>query len=494
MPQCYLGERIKQIYLGEDIKRVYIGRDLVFSRSQTVTYYIDTNVSFTKEVDYGEHCFNKDNFSIDGVIPEKENCEFIGWVENINNVPNADTYINIDDVKNDYVLQEKLMGEESVKLYAIFTKPVTATFKRYYNTKPENSITKYLYYNNGKISAPSFTAPNTVDSGAGITYNGWTWIGWSASDNTAGNADKAFDNGSPILGSSNTSKLYNNAIFYGLYKQGINQIFTGAKNTSESSKTVYRLMNAYNTDNIINPSITFPAAIDYSNTNWVFRGWSVANDEAGNANIQNKSSITVSSNNVFYALYYKIATISYNSNGGTGTTNSRTKTINWSSSGNYANNNITLSSCGFTRSDYKFINWRMGSVNGTAYTVGSSATITDDTIFYAYWIAKTITKSLFVNHWSGGEDDEEEATVDLTYYTKYDIMYDSDVNSSNYLEGTAYFYLDGAQVAKMSTNLTSKNTIHSDNIPVAARRPGVKIKMRVSGGALHNSECWFIFY
>ena len=51
------------------------------------------------------------------------------------------------------------------------------------------------------------------------------------------------------------------------------------------------------------------------------------------------------------------------------------------------NPSFTLRSNGFTRTNYKFVNWRMGSASGTAYNTGSSVTLSSNTTFYAYWQA-----------------------------------------------------------------------------------------------------------
>lgn len=297
MPECYLGTRIKQIYLGEDIKRGYIGSKLFFSSSQKVTYYVDKNKIYEDEINYGEPCFASasQNFKPNKFTPTKEGYTFIGWVENIDDVPNADN-VNIEYVKNNYVLQEKRMSTEPIKLYALFTKQITATFKRYYNTKKTKEIVKNLYYNNNNVSAPSFKTPDTVNNGGGKDYNGWTWRGWSSSGNTAKNAEAKYQNNQSI------GKLYDNAIYYGLYAKYVTVYYDGnyptGGNTNGFGDNVY--LNAYNPNDVL--GITFKLEnCGFVKQNYTFVSWAVGS--ANGTQYMVGKEFTITDSIIFWAVW-----------------------------------------------------------------------------------------------------------------------------------------------------------------------------------------------
>lgn len=340
MPQCYLGQRIKQIYLGEDIKRAYVGSELFFSRSQKVTYYVDTNKTYEDEIDYGEPCFASasNNFKPNKFTPTKEGYTFVGWVENINDVPNADN-VTIENVKTNYVLQEKLIGEEPINLYAVFAKSVTATFKRYYSTKPETKVVKYLYYNNDNKSKPTFYAPATVNEGDGTNYNDWFWRGWSNNNDTKPNAQKFYDNNEHRY----IGKMDSDAIFYGLYEKTVTLSYNGNGGTgSTPSKNGTIYCNAYDTNNVLGATLTLEtnrfAKTAYSFSKWALEKVSGTQYSAG-------TSVTIKKNTTCYAIW--TANSSYDM---LGSSSSPTQLIDWGNGGAKYNKDIaTIDLSGYSQ-------------------------------------------------------------------------------------------------------------------------------------------------
>ena len=69
-------------------------------------------------------------------------------------------------------------------------------------------------------------------------------------------------------------------------------------------------------------------------------------------------------------------TVQYNSNGGSGTIASDTKTYNVA---------LTLPSSGFTKTGYHMTGWRKDSTSGEGYALGGSYTGNADATFYAAW-------------------------------------------------------------------------------------------------------------
>lgn len=75
-------------------------------------------------------------------------------------------------------------------------------------------------------------------------------------------------------------------------------------------------------------------------------------------------------------------TVSYNANGGTGTTSSQSSLA--------PNSSVTLSACGFEKAGYHFAGWNTAANgSGAPYAAGSSYTVIADLTLYAQWV-KTI--------------------------------------------------------------------------------------------------------
>lgn len=115
MAKIYAGGAIKKIYADGMIRKVYahygLGEiALVFSSSISVTYVVNTGVSYTEEVEYGASCLSPSSF-----VPSKDGYKFIGWAETIGGS----------------VLKSKTAGTEPITLYAVFI-PNTITIN-YYN-------------------------------------------------------------------------------------------------------------------------------------------------------------------------------------------------------------------------------------------------------------------------------------------------------------------------------------------------------------------------
>lgn len=122
------------------------------------------------------------------------------------------------------------------------------------------------------------------------------------------------------------------------------------------------------------------------------------------------SDVAATEATTLYAVFSKTVTVSYNANGGSGTTSSSSGTMYYNN-GNTVGATISLRSNGFSRTNYTFQKWASGSASGTQYSVGASVTLTADTKFYAVWKVVsayyTTTNSSF--SLSG------EGTIPLTY-------------------------------------------------------------------------------
>ena len=122
--------------------------------------------------------------------------------------------------------------------------------------------------------------------------------------------------------------------------------------------------------------ITLPNRNGFSRNGYTFGGWNTNSSGTG-TNYSAGSSYTVSGNITLYAMWY--CTVTYNINGGSGTTPGA-QTAN-------AGSSITLhTGSGLSRSGYTFGGWNTNtSGTGTNYSAGSSYNVTGNTTLYAKW-------------------------------------------------------------------------------------------------------------
>ena len=114
-------------------------------------------------------------------------------------------------------------------------------------------------------------------------------------------------------------------------------------------------------------------------SNYTFKQWNTKSDGTGTA-YASGASYTGNAALTLYAIWTpNTYTISYNANGGSGTTSSQTKTYGV---------NLTLRSNNFTRTNYVFKNWNTNSGGtGTSYSAGGSYTANAAATLYAQWYA-----------------------------------------------------------------------------------------------------------
>lgn len=172
MASSYNNTTIKQMtYNGQKVKKWYHDGVKVFSAGNVVTYHVNTDTSYQEEIDSEASCLSPTTFT-----PELSGYTFVGWRE--------------DTTASGEVLSEKAMGDESIDLYAVFSK--SYTFSTTIGTKYATS-----YYNNGNTRNPviyiwnSSASEEIVATGASClsptsftpSMTGATFLGWT--DNSA---------------------------------------------------------------------------------------------------------------------------------------------------------------------------------------------------------------------------------------------------------------------------------------------------------------------
>lgn len=403
MPIKLQGSFVKLMCNNHGIAKIYCENNVIYSSSNTftytVTYHVDTGVTYQEEVDEGASCLSPKTFT-----PTKSGWEFVGWRQ--------------DKTASDSTLSSLTMGDEPVMLYAVFQQTVTVTY--YNGSTSARQWDKKRYYNNGNVANPTFTLTQAA-------LSGWTARGWSTS--TAGNGGIIYNNGAAFTRDSNVT-------LYGLYNQTITLTYYNCS-TSAASTSGTRYYNP-GSGSIANPTFTLtPAPL----SGWTFRGWATSPSAAAGIAYSSISGTAFAASTTVYAAYYQTITLSYNGNGSTsGSTAAQTGTRYWNT-GNISNPSFTLRSNGFSRSGYTFSKWAFGNTGGTQYAAGASITLSTSTVMYAVWIADsvvvtgnsnylTVTGDMRCGVWYRYGDDDDTSTITVNYsgYAKVTIVFEIELN------------------------------------------------------------------
>ncbi|MDE6924896.1 MAG: InlB B-repeat-containing protein [Acetatifactor sp.] len=157
MAKAFLGNARRKLYIGSGkVKKGYVGNTLVYSAGNIVTYHIDLNTSYKEELDSGISCLSPTT------VPSKPGWTFVGWRE--------------DSSASGNVLSGKIMGDDPIDLYAVFSQDIVLTTGMNNTIYSQQTLPKY--YNNGNISNPVFNVLNPSPAGA-------AFMGWSVSSTDA---------------------------------------------------------------------------------------------------------------------------------------------------------------------------------------------------------------------------------------------------------------------------------------------------------------------
>ena len=238
---------------------------------------------------------------------------------------------------------------------------------------------------------------------SGLAYSsGWTFEGWAT---TTSSIDIDYTGGEDLYASGADRSI----TLYAVYSQSMSSVtcYFGANqaNSNTRSRTKWRChktKTAVVFFHTMSPSSlpTFSSSsLTVGSLTYSAIGWR-EDTTAGPADYSAGETLTSAEiGNLptsIYAVYSKTVSISYNSNGGSGSMSASTGTAYYNSYGNSSTATITLKSCSFTPPTGKSFNyWALGSASGTKYE-GSISTSYDSTM-YAVWKSQGPSKW----YWSG---------------------------------------------------------------------------------------------
>jgi len=269
--------------------------------------------------------------------------------------------------------------------YAVYSRSFTATFYSGVNKAKTDTASGTANYNTNTASLPT-SANVTAPTPQSITD--WSSLGWRA--NTT--ASTASYNAGASVSSANTYYAVYSRTFSSTFYSGVNKATT----KSQASSAVYYNSNTASTPTSGN--ITPPTAATISN--WTAIGWRT--DTTATTNTAGTTGTVSSTNANYYAVYSRTLTISYNANGGSGTTAATTKTIYLNTNSTTTSSQaVTLATNNFTNGNSTFTKWALGSASGTQYAAGASYnpslaynTATFGKTMYALWEAPSVTVAL----------------------------------------------------------------------------------------------------
>lgn len=182
-------------------------------------------------------------------------------------------------------------------------------------------------------------------------------------------------------------------------------------------------------------AISLSSSYAFSKSGYSFIGW--RQDKTASSSVL--SSLKMGSSNIsLYAVYRQTITLSYNGNGATGGSTASQTGYRYYNNGSTSNPSFTLRSNGFSRTNYRFVNWRMGSASGTAYNAGATVTLSSNTVFYAYWQLVYTASSLTL--WGGGNYAYNDGLVPLFSKPAHNA---GDVSSDSTLTGNTISLVSG---------------------------------------------------
>ena len=276
-------------------------------------------------------------------------------------------------------------------------------------------------------TAQALTGVSSLNNTPVNSATGWLFYGWTTNTNTS---TRIYTDGQSI---SDLCADGNNVTLYGIWKRDASFTYyanAGSTTPTTSQQTQYY----YNTDTSTanTTSVNVPTLYDQTTYGWnAFGWWGSPSVPTSDSDITiNKTEISINpginNNYDFYAIYKRPVSLTYNTNGGSGTMANTTDYQYFSAALPTAGTlSLTLSNNGFTAPNgYSFDKWAAGSVSGDQYSEDASFdfpnrswTSSDSYNMYAIWSANTIV----FNWQNGGRGTAPTTPASCAYGESFDM-------------------------------------------------------------------------
>ena len=243
--------------------------------------------------------------------------------------------------------------------------------------------TSTVTYNLNNATSGTTPAVQTVNAGSSVTLAASTGI--SRTGHTFGGWNTQADGNGTNYNAGTSQTLTGNIT---LYVRWIYTVTFSGNNQTSATGTVPAAITAN-----AGAAITLPAQGSLARTNYTFAGWNTLANGTGTDYAAGATNQTFTGDTTLYAKW--TYTVTYNINGGSGTTPA-VQTVN-------AGSSVTLAAgTGISRTNYTFGGWNtLADGTGTNYTAGASQTFTGNTTLYAKWDIVQYTVTFNINGGTG---------------------------------------------------------------------------------------------
>lgn len=257
------------------------------------------------------------------------------------------------------------------------------------------------YYDSGLQYTDTDEGSVIVRSSGFNSYSGYSFVGWGTSTYST---DVVYTGGDVLYAGSSSNRTYN---LYALYRRSTTVYCYYGDHTSPSYNTrirydwrVQRSTSSSMITTTLSAALPGFAASTFHSTNpngvaWTPLGWrtdTTAGPYQIAAGAMPDANHLDTSTTAYYAVYSRTVTISYNANGGSGTTSASTGTAYYNSGSGANPASITLkngSTCFTAPTNRLFDHWDVGQADdsGPDYNSGAVLTTSYDLTLYAIWSA-----------------------------------------------------------------------------------------------------------
>jgi len=377
----------------------------IYSRSHTASFYSGTNAQAARSENtayYNSSAASKPTTVTVTAPTAAVNTNITSWTEL---GYRDDTTAGAAELS--YGATATLTFGTTYNYYSVYSRSHTATFYSGVNKSGTKTASNTAYYNSGSTGSLPTSVVVTAPTAANNTdISGWTEKGFRDDTNELNTVELSY-------GGTATLTFGTAYTYYSLYYKSSTATYYSGVNNSESYWQASTKLYNSNTASLPTTVIMYAPSADKTLDieNWTELGFR-DDTTAGAAELSygGTFTITIGTEPVYYTVYSRVLTISYNGNGNTGgSTANTTSTIYLNANSTTTSSQaVTLAANGFTKTNYSFSKWAAGSTSGTQYAAGASYNpnlaynaTTFGTTMYAIWNANTYTVNYYLGNGTG---------------------------------------------------------------------------------------------